>query len=153
MMELRKSKLASLQKLCLDTLISETNTNQEEPIIHFTNSLINIAYKTIPKTTTSSKHNNPWFTEECKIMIRERQRILRKFKINPSSENIDKYRQQRAKTRCTIKEAKRSSWRSFTAKINSNTNPKTIWNFVKKISNKTIHIPINHLSLGNKSLE
>ena len=42
-------------------------------------------------------------------MIRECQRILRKFKTNPSSENLDKYRQQRAKTRRTIKEAKRSS--------------------------------------------
>ena len=82
-------------------------------------------------------------------MIRERQRILRKFKTNPSSENLDKYRQQRAKTRRTIKEAKRSSWRNFTAKINSNTNPKTIWNFVKKISNKTVHTPINHLSQGS----
>ena len=82
-------------------------------------------------------------------MIRERQRILRKFKTNPSSENLDKYRQQRAKTRRTIKEAKRSSWRNFTAKINSNTNPKTIWKFVKKISNKTVHTPINHLSLGS----
>ena len=81
-------------------------------------------------------------------MIRERQKILRKFKTNPSSENLDKYRQQRAKTRRTIKEATRFSWRNFTAKINSNTNPKTIWNFVKKISNKTVHTPINHLSLG-----
>ena len=77
------------------------------------------------------------------------QRILRKFKTNPSSENLDKYRQQRAKTRRTIKEAKRSSWRNFTAKINSNTNPKTILNCVKKISTKTVHTPINHLSLGS----
>ena len=142
-----KANWQAYKKLCLDTLIPETNTNQEEPIIHFTNTLINIANKTIPKTTTSPKHNNPWFTEECKTMIRECQRILRKFKTNPSTENLDKYRQQRAKTRRTIKEAKRSSWRNFTAKINSNTNPKTIWNFVKKISNKTVHTPINHLSL------
>ena len=145
----KKANWQAYKKLCLDTLIPETNTNQEEPIIHFTNTLINITNKTIPKITTSPKHNNPWFTEECKTMIRERQRILRKFKTNPSSENLDKYRQQRAKTRCTIKEAKRSSWRNFTAKINSNTNPKTIWNFVKKISNKTVHTPINHLSLGS----
>ena len=145
----KKANWQAYKKLCLDTLIPETNTNQEEPIIHFTNTLIDIANKTIPKTTTSPKHNNPWFTEECKTMIRVRQRILRKFKTNPSSENLDKYRQQRAKTRRTIKEAKRSSWRNFTAKINSNTNPKTIWNFVKKISNKTVHTPINHLSQGS----
>ena len=112
----KKANWQAYEKLCLDTLIPETNTNQEEPIIHFTNSLINIANKTIPKTITSPKHNNPWFTEECKI-IRECQRILWKFKTKPSSENLDKYRQQRAKTIRTIKEAKRSSWRNFIAKI------------------------------------
>ena len=45
----QKSKLAILQKLCLITLIPESNTNQEEPIIHFTDILINIANKTSPK--------------------------------------------------------------------------------------------------------
>ena len=57
-------------------------------------------------------------------MIRERQATLRKFKTNPSSENLNKYKQERAKTRCIIKEAKRSSWRTFISKINSNTNQK-----------------------------
>ena len=64
-------------------LIPESNTNQEEPIIHFTNTLINIANKTIPKTTISRKHNKPWFPEECKNMIREHQATFRKFKTNP----------------------------------------------------------------------
>ena len=53
MMEFQKSKQEILQKtLCLTTLIPESNTNQEEPIIHFTNTLITITNKTIPKTTT-----------------------------------------------------------------------------------------------------
>ena len=50
-MELQMSNLGILQKICLNMLIPESNTNQEEPIIHFTNTLINIANKTIPKTT------------------------------------------------------------------------------------------------------
>ena len=53
-MEFRKSKLEILQKkLCLTTLIPESNTNQEEPIIHFSNTLITTANKTIPQTTIS----------------------------------------------------------------------------------------------------
>ena len=80
---------------------------------------------------------------------RECQANLRKLKTNPLSENLNKYKLQRAKTQCTIKEAKRSSWRTFTLKINSNTNAKMIWDFIKKITNKNINNPINHLSQGN----
>ena len=82
-------------------------------------------------------------------MVRERQATLRKFKTNSSSENLNKYKQQRAKTRRIIKGAKRSSWRTFISKINSNTNPKKIWDFIKKIANKNTNKPINHLSQGN----
>ena len=119
----KRAKWESYKKLCLTTLIPESNTNKEEPLIHFTNTLINIANKTIPKTTTFPKHNKPWFTEECKNMIRERQATLMKFRTNPSSENQNKY-QQRAKTQGIIKEAKRSSRRIFISKMNSNTNKK-----------------------------
>ena len=83
-------------------------------------------------------------------MIRERQATLRKFKTKPSSENLNKYKQQRAKTRYIIKEVKRYSWRTPTSKINSNTNQKKkSWDFKKKITNKNINNPINHLSPGN----
>ena len=80
-------------------------------------------------------------------MIRERQATLRKFKTNPSSENLNKYKQQRAKTRCTIKEAKRSSGRTFISKINSNTNPKKVWDFMKRV---TSNLLVNHPSQGSR---
>ena len=51
------------KKLCLTTLIPETNTNQEKPIIHFTNTIITI---TILKSTinhvsqrTKTEKSNP----------------------------------------------------------------------------------------------
>ena len=47
-----------LQKICLTSLIPETNTHQKEPIIHFTNTLITITNKTIPQTTISVKYNH-----------------------------------------------------------------------------------------------
>ena len=83
-------------------------------------------------------------------VISEHQATLRKYKkfhqkILP---NIN----DRAKTRHSIKEAKRSSWRTFTLKINSNTNPKIIWNFIKKISNKNISSLINHLFQENANV-
>ena len=91
-MNFKNPNWQSNKKLCLTTLFPEANTNQEEPIIHFTNTLITIANKTIPKT------NKPWFTEVCKNMIKVCQATLRKVTTNPSSENLNKYKQQRAKT-------------------------------------------------------
>ena len=66
----------------------------------------------------------------------ERQATLTKFKINTVSENIKKYKQQWAKTRRIIKEAKRSSRITFTLKINSKTNiPQNLG--LKHTTNKT----------------
>ena len=44
----KKTNMKSYKILYLTSLIPETNTNQEEPIMHFTNILINIANKTMP---------------------------------------------------------------------------------------------------------
>ena len=51
----KRANWQSYKKLCLTTLIPESNTNQEEPIIHFTNTLITIVNKTIPQNHNISK--------------------------------------------------------------------------------------------------
>ena len=137
-MEFLISKLAILQKLYLTTLIPETDTNQE-PMIYFTNILITISNKTILKTQTIVHRG----VEKHKRMSSNLQKIQNKTLIRKSKQI------QRAKTQCTIKESKRSSLKVFTSKINSNINLKIIWNFIKKIWNKNINTPINHLSQGN----
>ena len=50
--------------------------------------------------------------KECKGRIGECQAALKKIKTNSSLENLNKYKQQRAKSYCNIKEAKRFSWRT-----------------------------------------
>ena len=112
-----KKQTGNSTKNCLTILIPETNTNQDGPIIHFTNTFITIANKTILKTTLSLKYTEPWFTEECKG-IRECQTTLRKFL---KSQSLNKYKQ--AKIQGTIK---KSSWRIFTTQIGSSINPKLI---------------------------
>ena len=49
--DFKKANWQSYKNLCLTTLISESNTNEEEPLIHITDILIIIANKTIPITT------------------------------------------------------------------------------------------------------
>ena len=49
-MEFWKRKIAILQKTMPYDSNPRKNANKEEPTIHFTNTLITIANKTIPKT-------------------------------------------------------------------------------------------------------
>ena len=55
---------------CLAQLKPETNKNNEENILYFTNTLLNIAEEHIPKSSTSTKYSRPWFNEEYKNAVR-----------------------------------------------------------------------------------
>ena len=71
-------------------------------IKHFPENLIAIANKTIPKNSPSNKHNTPWFNNDCKITIRERNAALSKFKKEPLTRNLNLFKQIKAKGRKTI---------------------------------------------------
>ena len=68
---------------------------------------------------------------------RERHAALRKFKTNPTKENLEFFKNCRARAQRTIKEAKQETWKNFTSKINTNTKTKTVWDMIKKISGGT----------------
>ena len=87
----------------------------------FTSALHDISEECFPKSSTSSKRRNPWFSDECKTAINKRKSALRKFNKNPSRENHLYSKLNRAKARRTIKEAKRLSWRQYVNNLNSKT--------------------------------
>ena len=64
---------------CLAQLTLEANKNNEENISYFTNTLLMIAEEHIPKSSTSTKYNRPWFNEECKKAIRLHRATLNFF--------------------------------------------------------------------------
>ena len=55
---------------CLGRLTPEANKNNEDNILYFINTVLNIAEEHIPKISTSAKYNRPWFNEECKKAVR-----------------------------------------------------------------------------------
>jgi len=100
----------------------------EDPIEHFTDILTNIANNTIPKCKPRSKKRYAvWLNDECINSISSRRKATRKVKICPTSANIENLRIIRAKTRHTIKSAKRKSWQSFVSRINSRTSMNKSW--------------------------
>ena len=58
---LGKANWDGFKTSCLAQLTPEANKNNEENILYFTNTQLNIAEEHIPKSSTSTKYNRPWF--------------------------------------------------------------------------------------------
>ena len=84
------------------------NPNNTCMIDYFTETLIEIANKTIPKTSPTNKRNTPWFNDECRMVIQQRNAALRKFNKEPSTSNLNTFKLLRAKARKIIKQTKKS---------------------------------------------
>ena len=129
--------------LCLtNTSLSESS----DPIATFTSSLISISEKCIPKTSTNPKKSNPWYNDDCKEAIKQRKQTLSRFCKFSTNENLNTYRNSRAKARRTIKSDKRKSWRTYVSKLNYKTPTKKVWDMVRKISGKTKTATYQHLN-------
>ena len=83
----------------------------EDPVAQFTDTLIEIANQTIPKSHIS-KNKLPkvsWFNDVCKQAIKERKKAQRKLSRNPTAENVLAFKQLKAKARRIIKTQKKTS--------------------------------------------
>ena len=105
---LKKADWQTFKALCSLQLNAHT-FESEDPITDFSNTLLEIAEKTIPKSSISSKPRKPWFDDECKQAIKERKNSERAFRRSPCHSKLSSFRIHRAKARRTIKEKKRSS--------------------------------------------
>ena len=133
----KKANWEKFNILCHEKLMFDNFENSEDPILFFTETLIDISNQCIPKiSTNSSKKKKPWFNDECKEAIKKRKDSLKRFKQYPTKTNLNACKNLRAKARRSIKQAKRSSWKDFISKINARTPMTTIWNMIKKISGK-----------------
>ena len=84
----------------------------------------------------------PWFNSECKKAVKARQNGMDKCCTNPTSDNINEYKNS---TRKVIKENKRKSWHEYVSKLNVKTPAKKVWEMIRKISGKQSNNTIHHL--------
>ena len=68
-----------------------------------------------------------------------------KCRINPTSDNINEYKNCQANARKIIKENKRKSWHEYVSKLNVKTPAKKVWEMIRKISGKQSNTTIHHL--------
>ena len=87
----------------------------------------------------------PWFNTECKKAVKARQNAMGKCCINPTSDNINEYKNCQANARKIIKENKRKLWHEYVSKLNVKTPGKKVWEMTRKISGKQSNTTIHHL--------
>ena len=84
--------------------------------------------------------------------IKERNRALERFKREPTEGNLNAYRIARAKARRYIRHSKKTFWRNYVSKMNSQTSVKSVWNRIRKIKEKDTSNTVHHLSVNDRDV-
>ena len=102
-MEAGEGKLGSIPASMQHSSAQSAIADVDDPMFLFTSILKDIAEETIPKISAVPKRfNKPWFSDICKDGIKERNRVLERFKRKPTESNLNAYRIARAKARRDI---------------------------------------------------
>ena len=135
--KLAKANWDQLQHICSTRLHQSAIVDADDPMSLFTSILKDIAEETIPKTSAVPKRfNKPWFSDICKDAIKERNRALGRIKREPTEGNLNAYRIARAKARRDVRLSKKTSWRNYVSKLNSQASVKSVWNRIRKIKER-----------------
>ena len=144
----KQADWTTFKMLCSQQLNNDT-FESNDPVIDFSNILIEIAEQTIPKSSINPKPKKPWFDDECKQSIKERKKAEKAFRRSPCHSKLSSFRIHRAKARRTIKQKKRTSWKQFVSSINNRTPMNKIWNMINRIKGRSNTCTVKHLSVGN----
>ena len=151
--KLNKADWNLFKNLCIDNIEENILINESDPILKFTNIVLENSEKAIPKTSTNSKKiKKPWFNDTCKEAIKNRKKAEKRFNLSPSNTNLDNYRKFRAKARRTCNSSRKNSWRDFVSKLNSHTPINKVWNAIKKIKGKNTNKQFHHLKVNNATI-
>ncbi|KAG1705494.1 RNA-directed DNA polymerase from mobile element jockey [Nymphon striatum] len=151
--KLHKADWTVFKQLCAEQLNISSFAEISDQYSEFITILLEVAEISIPKTSQYPKRfNKPWFNKDCKDAVRERKRLLRKFSLRPTSDNLSSYRQAAAAARRTIRQAKRESWRQYVSKLNSQSTIKSAWDRLRKIRGKGTSDGYKHLNVGGTAI-
>ena len=83
-----------------------------------------------------TKHNYPWWNEECSrvtaLRKRARRRVEKSRNKTSRQDNIREYRRINALAIKTLMDTQKSFWANYTGKITARSPPKEIWDMTKK---------------------
>ena len=115
-------------------LISGRPDDVDELNDQITSIIIAAAEKSIPKSKGRSERKLvPWWTEECRQAVRQRNRALRLLKRTHNMQNPIQYKKAQAVVRRTVRQAKRKSWRNFCSSIGRTTPVGEVWGMIRRM--------------------
>ena len=122
------------------------------PYVHlYTSILKDNAEEIIPKTSTVPKRfYKPWFSDLCRNAIKEISSAPERFKREPTEDFLNAYSIARAKAPRDIRHSKKTSWRNYVSKMNSQTSIKSVRNRIRKIKGKDTSNTVNNLSVNDR---
>ena len=119
-----------------------------------TDKILRASNSFIPKSKTekSLKRCTPWWDQECKDAITNRNVAKNILIRHPLLGNLIEYKRCQAKVKVLIKKKKTESWRNFASTLQSNTPSSKIWRTIKAINGKQSprNIPIGNYSSTDK---
>ncbi|ESO88616.1 hypothetical protein LOTGIDRAFT_234474 [Lottia gigantea] len=137
--KLSKANWPLFEALCIYSFSQDDLDEAEDPMELFTTIFQDVLGQAIRKTSATPKRfNKPWFNEDCKTALKERNRALRLIERSPTADNMASFRIARAKARRTIRQAKRSSWQEYVSRINSRTSSKSVWDRIRRIKGRDV---------------
>ena len=103
----------SFRTLCVSRLSDELALS-EDPVARFTDTLIEIANQTIPKSHISKINSRKYRGLTMFVnKLLKKEKAQRKLFRNPTVENVLAFKKLKAKARHIIKTQKKTSWQSF----------------------------------------
>ena len=144
----KRANWSSFSDDCKTLLNNQCNIDTYD---QFYDVLTSIADERIPKLSSKPRKNKSWFSEECRKAIANKKKAFRKFAKTKSDEDLKLYKIARALCRKVLRESKRTSFRNYVSKINSQTPLTKVWKMVKKLRGTDDSCSIGHIDLPDGS--
>lgn len=80
------------------------------------------------------KKSVPWWSNECSVAVRSRNKAFKKLKKNHCFQNLIEYQRMQANVRRVIKLTKREYWRKFCSTIGRETKIDKVWYMIKRMN-------------------
>ena len=112
-------------------------------IEQFSEFILKAADLSIPKSTLNlQKKSVPWWNEECKTAIKNKNVAFNHYKRHPTLTNKIEFLKLRATARRQIKQSKHISWINFVSTLNNQTASHIVWDRIRRVRgiNNTMQI-------------
>nr|CAI5861245.1 unnamed protein product [Callosobruchus analis] len=155
MLEIRRSmdKSVVLASLTASWTAYQDTRKIAESVNRITEAITQAASQTIPVTSgTTTRPKVPWWISDIANNIKQQRSALKRFRRNPTIQNMINFKKARAKARRTIMSSKKSSFQHFVSTITPETTTKEIWDKIRAISGKRFPIEMPILLISTRKV-